>query len=378
MRLLMCVPLVTMLIAGPSRGSAQEVFRAPSNLTSLVERWDWGVREAKSRGLTNGVWIVYSIDRLMHENSWIGTFRSIPDPNEATLYELVTGRRIEFEEKPYPDLRDAARKALSRAERKELETKVLKEIVFLFEFRGDPSDPETMRTIKVSNITLTVDLDNLSLIWLGKSNVKESVDFLKQIFGSVSSRRSSEKIIHAVGLHGNVPGVFEFLEGILTSSERSSLREESAFWLGRLDTTATLRLLTEAALKDGSRAVSEKAIFAISQMSTEEATETLIHLGRNAPEKGVRKKAVFWLGHRASKKVVETLREFVNNDRDEEIQKHAVFALTQLPNNEGVSDIIHIAKTHPNPRIRKQAVFWLGECDDPRAFDTIVEIARGK
>jgi len=357
---------------------AQTVVRAPEGLNTLTERWAWAVGETGKLKRTGGVWIGYSIQRLMSENSWIGSFYSFPEKNEPSLYELITGRRIEFEDRDQHDLKEAARKALSRAEKRKLERKILKEVAFLFEFRGSPSDLETMRTIRTTNITLRVDLDGLPLLWLGTIPSGESVTHLRGLLGKVTSRRGSEKIVQAIGLHGNAPGVFEELVGILNGKAQASIREEAAFWLGQLDTMPALKLLAETARKDESKKVGEKAIFAISQMTMDEATETLIDLGRHGPSRNTRKKAVFWLGQRASRMVIDTLESFVYEDKDEEIQKQAVFALTQLPHDEGVTHLIRVAKTHPSPRIRKQAVFWLGECDDPRAFDAIVEIARGK
>lgn len=356
---------------------AQTVVRAPEGLTSLAARWQWAVGEADRAG-TGGVWIGYSIQRLMSENSWIGSFNSFPEKDEPSLYELVTGRRIEFQDRDRDDWKEAARKALSRAERKKMEKKVLKEVAFLFEFRGSPKDLENLRTIRTTNITLRVDLDGLPLLWLGSASSEESVEHLKALSGKVSTRRASEKIVQAIGLHGNTPGVFGELSGMLKSHSQGSIREEAAFWLGQLDTMPALKILAETARKDGSKKVAEKAIFAISQMSMPQAAETLIDLGRNGPSREVRKKAVFWLGQHASKMVIDTLESFVYDEGDEEVQKQAVFALMQLPDNEGVTHLIRVAKTHPNPRIRKQAVFWLGECDDPRAFDAIIEIAKGK
>jgi hypothetical protein len=356
----------------------QTVALAPEGLNGLQERWEWAVREAGSERRAGGIWIGYSIQRLMGEDSWIGSFNSFPEKDEESLYEIITGRRIEFEDRDRDDLKDAARKALSRAERKRNEKKVVKEIAFLFEFRGSPSDLESLRTIRTTNITLHVDLDRLPLLWLGTISTGESVAHLKRLLRDVTSRRVSEKLIQSIGLHGNSPGVFEELVDILKQKGPASEREAAAFWLGQLDTISALKLLVETARNDESRKVAEQAIFAISQMTMNEATETLIDLGRNGPSRETRKKAVFWLGQHASKMVVDTLENLVYKDNDEEIQKQAVFALTQLPDNEGVTHLIRIAKTHQSPRIRKQAVFWLGECDDPRAFEAIVEIARGR
>lgn len=372
--------MCSVTVSAFSSAIPQEVVRPPQGLSSLQSRWEWAKEEVKRRNMERGVWIGYSIDRLMGERSWIGSFDSFRDPNETTLFELITGQRIEVLDERTSDesVKETARQALSKSVRKKTEPQVIKEVVFLFGFKGDPSNPDHLWTIRTSNITLVVDLAGFPLVWLGKAQDDESLAHLEALFPLFVTSGSKEKIIQAVGIHKAGPRVFRFLSRILGSKEPDRVRKGAAFWLGQQDTEEAMKLLMGVARNEKSRRVSENAVFAISQMSLNAATESLIDLGRNAEDREVRKKSVFWLGQRASERVVEKLQEFAYTDKDEEIQKQAVFALSQLKDGEGVTQLIKIAKSHLSPRIRKQAIFALGECDDPRAFEAIVEIARGR
>lgn len=364
------------LVAVAQVGVAQEVAVSPATATSLQDRWAWAMNEAKQQKYNDGGWIAYSIDLLMPENSWIGSFHSIPREEDRSLYEIITGRHIERPDSW--DLKDQARRALSRAEERKQRKMVLKEVALMFRYSGKPGDASSLREVHPTNVEAEVDLDGKPLIWLAKVSQEESITFLKEYYKKMESSRQQRRMIVAIGIHRNNAAALDALESIVGSREPDNVRDDAAFWIGQQDTKDALTFLLKVARSDRSRSVSEKAIFAISQIDLEEATDALIDLGRHAPLRDLRKKAVFWLGQRASRKAVENLKAFAYEGNDTEVQKQAVFALSQIHDEEAINEIIKIAKTHPNPRVRKQAIFWLGQSDDPRAFDVIVEIAKGK
>lgn len=345
--------------------AAQTVVNLAGADGSLPERWAKAAREAP----VSGAWIAYSIDRLMEENSWIGSFRSIPDERDVSLYELVTGTRITMIEARDPAPHRAGKEAGERRW-------VRKEVAILFEFAGAASDPASARTMHVTNVSLPVELNGRPLYWLGNAAVEESIEFLVRNFDRADGRQA-ERLVQGIGLHGSARA-FEVLKEILEGHHSGDVREDAAFWISQTDTLAALEVLLKAALGDESAGVSEKAVFGISQIRDEAATEALIGLARTAPRREIRKKAVFWLAERTSRKAMEAIEEFAERSPDEDVQKQAVFALSQLPDGQGVPHMIRVARTHPNPRVRKQAIFWLGESEDPRAFEAIVAIARGE
>ena len=366
--------MILLLLVPGSCSIAQEVGKSPPTLERLSDRWSWAVSQAGEAQFKQGGWIAYSIERRMGEDSWIGSFRTYSGKDEVSLYEMITGLHLE---NPAENLRETARKALSRSERKRIETKVTKEVALLFRFSDPSSVEDHIREIQPTNISLSVDLEGLPLMWLGKATTEESLEFLKGLLQKSSSSKQKRRVIMAYGMHDS-PRAFGLLKGIVEGDEPADVRSDAVFWIGQQDSNDALGFLSGIARKEESQKVAEQAVFAISQIQTEDATDVLIDLGKNGPTRDLRKKAVFWLGQQASKKAVETLKNFVYDSEDVEVQKQAVFALTQLDNGEGITEIIKIAKCHANPAVRKQAIFWLGQSDDPRAFETIVEIAKGK
>ena len=424
---------------------SQKVLKHPDPAEKLDSRWEWALKEAKNNKFKDGFWIGYSIQKLMGVNSFMGTIKSHRETDEITLEEIIFGKKAPTREKNISDketIKQAAEKALMRIKDPHSgEEKVIKDVAILFEF-GKKPDLEYLERVKVSNLSLYVDLDELPLIWLGKSDENQSVPLLEKLYNNVSSEDVKEKMVTAVGVHEPSNLTVSFLEKILKGNDPGDVREKAAFWMGQQDTERALKILLKTAQKDRSEEVRkkavfgisqikiegatvalinlaekaddeevrekaifwlgqregekalkflvrvaksdpssdvrEKAVFAISQMKSDKAIEQLIDLAYHAKQKNVRKKAIFWLGQKASKKAVTALEKVVNDDSDVVVQKQAVFALTQLPDDRGVPILIKIARTHPSREVRKKAIFWLGQSDDPRALDALVDIVGKK
>jgi hypothetical protein len=309
----------------------------------------------------------------MSEHSYIGSFYSDPRRNRPTLGELVTGA-TEL------DIRGPGRPGDDNDgvtiddEGRESGKMVTKEVGILLRFTGKPSlEPDK---IKISNLSLHVDFEDAPLLWLGGASDAESIEFLKARFSASQWTEVKKELVRAIGLHEPSPAVFSFLRDLLTSTETGSVREESAFWLGQLNTDEALGVLMHAAETDASEKVKEQAVFGISQMEGNRGLDGLIKLAKESPEREVGKKAAFWLGQRASQKAIATLNDIVYSNKDTELQKNALFALTQCSNGVAIDDVIKVATTHPNPKIRKEAIFWLGQSEDKRAVEALINIVR--
>ena len=337
---------------------AQDAVHHPEPSAALGQKWQWA--ESQAEDFERGYWIGYSIERLMGENSFIGSWSS--RGRRMTLHEVLYGEKPEF------DLRDRRHRRDRASERK-----VVKEVALLFEFAPGATQA---RAIHVTNLSRHVDLEGRPLLWLGGAEDGESLDFVEQQYRRARSDEVKEDLVLAVSIHDETGRVVPILTDILTGDDADDVRESAAFWLGQHDDASALDVLRQTARDDRSEDVREQAVFAISQMDLPEATEALIDAARNGP-RGIRKDAIFWLGQKASERAVEALGDMVQDETDAELQKQAVFAISQLPDDDGVPLLIEIARTHPTAKVRKDAIFWLGQSDDPRALDALVALVRG-
>jgi len=376
---------VIALAAAPAAGSGRranrppaEILRPPAESATLDAKSDWALKASAKYGTGRGFWVGYSIERLMGENSRIGSFTDGGSGRDLTVAEVLAGLKVAANPSAArEDLRGAAKAALDEIERQgKPEKKVLKELGFFLKY--ETGKPPVLTEVRMSTLDLAFEFEGVPLFWLGKTSEEQSLALIRTLYGRNRGNEVREGLVAAAGCHGTPRLVVPFLETVLTGDGPDELRKDAAFWIGQQNDREGLRLLVGTARGDRSEEVRDGAVFSISQVELPAAADELIAIARNAEFRDSRKQAVFWLGQIASEKSGKALEEFARKDGDIEIQEQAVFALSQLPDNQGVDALIKLAKTHPDPRVRKKAVFWLGECDDPRALETLIAIIKGK
>ena len=377
------VALLAALLA-PAASWAQTpspaVLHAPARHDALVARMQWARSTATGAPYADGVWIGYSIQRYMHENSRIGNFDS-RDRHRPTLYQVLRGESVptfSAEAVREQQVMDAAQRTLRSGDKNQAPSeKVLKVIAILFRCPPHVTDLTQSERVQISDLDCHVDLKGLPLLWLGAAEDAESVPFLDGLYGKVRKRKPRKDLIVAIGLHDTKDLTVPCLQRYVTEDKDQDLRAEAAFWLGQQDHPEALKTLRKVVTEDPSVQVRKKAVFALSQMSLEEATDGLIDVARSDASQAIQKEAIFWLGQKASEKARQSLTEVVFDNEEIEIQEQAVFAIAQWPKDESIPALGKIGKEHPHPKVRQKAIFWLGETRDPRAVDALVEILKG-
>jgi hypothetical protein len=362
---------------GPTRPPS-EVVRPQDGSAPLQTRFDWALGRPAPAGAAKVFWIGYSVEKLMSERSYIGSYDSRKLGRELTVAEILAGRKEpEAAGGAGDDVRAAAQAALDGIDgRGKPDRKILKELGFFFKYERGKTP--VLVEVGLANLDGWFDFEAVPLYWLGKTEAGESVPLVERLYARAGTDESRERLLMAAGCHDAPALAVPFLARVLGGDGPDELRKDAAFWIGQQNDTEGLRILAQAARSDKSKEVREGAVFAISQVDLPAAADVLIALAKGADRPDVRKQAIFWIGQMASEKAGPALEEFARKDGNVEIQKQAVFALSQLPDGQGVEPLIKLAKTHPDPRVRKQAVFWLGESGDPRALETLIAIIKGK
>jgi hypothetical protein len=238
--------------------------------------------------------------------------------------------------------------------------------------------------VRVYSANCALDFANLPLYWLDDVKPEQSVEMLTGMAVSEPTdaatkddaswhKDPSRQAVMAIALH-DVPAADAALEKLVQPSQRVSLREEVAFWLGVERGKKGVELLRKYVKEDPSDRVREKGTFAFSQSKEPDALKDLIDMARHDQSPHVRSQAIFWLAQIGGKKEAAQITEAIENDPETEVKKKAVFALSQMHDADGVPRLITLARTNKNPVVRKQAIFWLGQSNDPRALDFLEEI----
>lgn len=241
------------------------------------------------------------------------------------------------------------------------------------------TEQKQITKLRVYSADCALDFANLPLYWLEDVRPEQSVDLLAGFALTGSDDDGSRKkdpargAVMAIAMH-DVPAADAALEKMIQPSQRVSLREDVAFWLGVERGKKGVELLRKYIKEDPSDRVREKGTFAFSQSKEPDALKDLIDMARHDQSPHVRSQAIFWLAQIGSKKEAAQITDAIENDPDTEVKKHAVFALSQMHDEDAALRLINLAKTNKNPAVRKQAIFWLGQSKDPRALDFLEEI----
>jgi len=232
--------------------------------------------------------------------------------------------------------------------------------------------------LRVYSADCALDFAGLPVYWLEDVKPEQSVEVLTGMAladdpENAQWKKPARQSVMAIAMH-DTPAADAALEKLVQPTQRVSLREDVAFWLGVERGKKGVELLRKYVKEDPSDRVREKGTFAFSQSKEPDALKELLDMAHHDQSPHVRGQAIFWLAQIGSKKEAAQITEAIENDPDTEVKKKAVFALSQMHDAEGVNRLITLARTNKNPVVRKQAIFWLGQSKDPRALDFLEEI----
>ncbi|MGZ5487089.1 MAG: HEAT repeat domain-containing protein [Candidatus Aminicenantales bacterium] len=368
---------------GPDRPAGQTLLQ-PSPSGPIAERVAWARGEAKANRWEKGFWLGFGVRRLMGEHSSMGWHPWGDAGTRLSLDDMINGRKTPLEKKIAGD--QAARgtaasmpgeaRAFAAARRSdEPERPVMKEVGILVRLTARPEDFPT--DIRVSNLDLSFDLEELPFVWVGMATDPESLAYLIPLYARASADEDKRTILWAIGLHRDPAVVVPFIERILAGKEREGIRAEGAACLGEQNDSKSLDLLLRTIKADPSHEVRERAVEGLVEMDLPAAAEALISFALNGADRPVRSEAVRGLAEKASSATVKILVKIASGDKDAEIQKEAIHAIPDLPGRSGLPYLISLVKTHPDETVRKEAVEAIGDVGGPEAVKILAEWARG-
>ncbi|MEL6824440.1 MAG: HEAT repeat domain-containing protein, partial [Calditrichota bacterium] len=247
----------------------QIVVKYQGQSKSVMERFNWAINEASD---LDSYWVGYQFDRMMNENSWIGSWSSDDDENRPSLASILG----EPEPEGFRDwsLEQTAKMALKGLIEKEgSKEKVRRKVAVLLRYKRHTSNPRELAAVEVSNTSLRVRLKNKPLYWLGNCTQAEGLSLLKQVMAEDPVNRVREDLITAYAMHDSVPELANMLNTIATTDKSSDVREKAVFWIGQQQRPEALEMLKKIVRSNDVDDVREKAVFSISQIKSDAALD---------------------------------------------------------------------------------------------------------
>ena len=354
--------------------NAQQVIR-PAGLTgSLRSQFEKAFQNYKG---DKSFWIGYSIARSDSRDITIGTFY-YDDDMDYSLRDIIMNNSNPVKNKSNkkrPGIHSRSMHisrgfSINDNDKPDGETAIL----FLY----DPASKKIseVEDIGICNLSHNYDLNGRRLIWLGKQDNRESLDFVMGLYKENSSPDIKRNLTGGIAIHTGQPSVTPFLVNIINDNTiDKQRRKDAAFWLGMQDNNTALSVLKNIAENDPDYELRKSAVFGIGFMNLPGTIDLLVSIARHSDSREVRKSAVYAIGNKAVKKAEEALQDFIENAPDIEIKKAAVYALAST-SKDSVPFLINIAKNNSNLEIRKCAIYSLSNSDDARAINALIELAK--
>ena len=356
-----------LLIWSLSSVASQGLVKLNNRSNGLYESMEAAFGKGKSSG---DFWIGYNIVKNYENNITIGSYYSDYELG-ISLRDLINNTTFN---KPLNKQRKSEGKRIRIISGRKFDEDIPdKEVAILFKYDRSSTDLADFEEIAVCNLSYYVDLGNVTLFWLGKSDSEESVNSLINIYNTSKTDFAKEKLVAPIGIHSENPVTFKFLKELYIGKNSDDIREDAVFWMGIQKDPKVLEYLKSILQNDKSPDIKEKAVMAIAQNDSEESPDELIYIAKTYPEEKIRKTAITWLGQKAVKKTEEALKDFIENDPDIEIKKRALYALANNP-DENISYIIQLANSNKSLQIRKHAIWALSNMDDKRAIDALIDL----
>lgn len=363
---------------------AGQAFIQPRPSGPIADRVAWARGEAKANRWDKGFWLGFGIRRLMGEHSTMGWYPWGGSEMHLTLDDLINGRKTPLEKEVANDqaargtaasMPAAARSFAAKQREDEPERLVMREIGILV--RLTAMESEFPADIRVSNLDLPFDFEELPFVWVGMAADSDSLAFLIPLYAKAAAGEDKRSILWAIGLHRDAASVVPFIERILAGKESEEIRAEAAACLGEQNEPKALELLLKTIKADPSSDVRERAVSGLIEMELPAAAEALISLALNGAQRHIRSEAVRGLAEKATAATVKVLEKIATGDKDREIQEEAIHALADLPSRSGLPYLISLVKTHPVAAVRKEAVDAIGDMGGAEAVRILTELAKG-
>jgi HEAT repeat protein len=149
-----------------------------------------------------------------------------------------------------------------------------------------------------------------AIFWLGQQGGRESVVFLKELYGQLDDPDLKDKVIFSVSQNSHSGDWL--MEIVADEKEAVEVRKQALFWAGQTG-AVDVDGIVNVYKKSKNMELREQAIFALSQSHGDEAIEAMIELARTEKNRELRKQLVFWIGQSGNRLAEDFLLEIIND-----------------------------------------------------------------
>ncbi len=148
-----------------------------------------------------------------------------------------------------------------------------------------------------------------AIFWIGQSGGKESVGYLKDLFGKVKGEELRKKILFSVSQVDEAEGGKWLVSVARDRAQPIEVRKQALFWAGQGG--APIADLASLYSSFDDREMKDQLIFVYSQREEPAAVDKLLEIARRDPDGELRKKALFWLGQSDDPRAAKAIQDII-------------------------------------------------------------------
>jgi len=148
-----------------------------------------------------------------------------------------------------------------------------------------------------------------AIFWIGQSGGRESITYLRELFGKVESEELRKKIMFSISQADEAEGGKWLVSIARDRTQPIEIRKQALFWAGQGG--ASMADLASLYTTFDDREMKDQLIFVYSQRDESAAVDKLLEIARRDPDPELRKKALFWLGQSDDPRAAKALQDII-------------------------------------------------------------------
>lgn len=154
------------------------------------------------------------------------------------------------------------------------------------------------------------ELRDKAIFWIGQKNSADNADFLKRLYGKLTSEELKEKVIFSLSQQRGQNNDKWLMDIAINANESTELRKKALFWAGQMR-EVSLEQLVGLYDRMNDREMREQLIFVYSQRKEPAAVDKLMRIAESDQDRELRKKAVFWLSQSRDPRAADFLLRII-------------------------------------------------------------------
>jgi len=156
----------------------------------------------------------------------------------------------------------------------------------------------------------TYDLGSERLVWLGPTDEKQGLEFIRTLLAPGSGRDLHKESVFALYLFRGPDAVADLI-GLARRDPDMEVRKDAIFWLGQKASAAAVAALGDVIASFETLEIKKAAVFALSQLPEQTGTPMLLRIARKNSQPRLRQEAIFWLGQSADPRALDFFEEIL-------------------------------------------------------------------